>query len=90
MADFEIKGGVAIIPDGTKKIKECAFLDCTSLKSITIPESVTEIGYCAFDGCTSLVAINVPAKRSRNYKWYLRPIVYDKVVELAPEKETKK
>ena len=67
MAQFEIKDGVAIIPDGT-----------------------TEIGYDAFKGCTSLVAINVPAKRSRNYKWYLRPIVYDKVVELASEKETKK
>ena len=113
MAQFEIKDGVAIIPDGTTEIGDYAFCGCSSLTSITIPEGVTEIGSSAFygcsslesitisasatkigigvvDGCTSLVAINVPAKRSRNYKWYLRPIVHDKIVELAPEKETKK
>ena len=47
MADFEIKNGVAVIPEGTTTIGEFAFYRCTSLQSITIPEGVTEIGYAA-------------------------------------------
>ena len=35
MAQFEIKDGVAIIPDGTTEIGNHAFEDCTSLGSIT-------------------------------------------------------
>ena len=48
MAQFEIKDGVAIIPEGTIEIREKAFQDCTSLKSIIIPESVEEIGGVCF------------------------------------------
>ena len=59
MAQFEIKDGVAIIPDGTTYIGYNAFRYCTSLKSITIPESVTEIGGYAFEGCTSLENITI-------------------------------
>ena len=51
MAKFEIKDGVAIIPEGTIEIGEKAFQDCTFLVSVTIPESVIEIGSYAFDGC---------------------------------------
>ena len=50
MAQFEIKDGVAIIPEGTIEIGENAFQDCTFLESVTIPESVIEIGGYAFDG----------------------------------------
>ena len=78
------------IPNSVTEIGDYAFNGCTSLESITFSASATKIGIGVVDGCTSLVAINVPAKRSRNIKWYLRPNVYDKVVELAPEKETKK
>ena len=60
MADFEIKNGVAIIPEGTTMIEEGAFSECTSLVDITIPESVTEIGRCAFFCCTSLESITIP------------------------------
>ena len=60
MAKFEIKNGVAIIPEGTTKIVEGAFSECTSLVDITIPESVTEIGRCAFFCCTSLKSITIP------------------------------
>ena len=60
MAQFEIKDGVAIIPDGTTEIRELAFWNCTSLESISIPESVTEIGESAFEGCTSLESITIP------------------------------
>ena len=32
MADFEIKNGVAIIPEGTRAINYEEFKDCTELK----------------------------------------------------------
>ena len=41
MADFEIKNGVAVIPEGTTTIGFGAFGDRSSLQSITIPKSVT-------------------------------------------------
>ena len=33
MAKFEIKDGVAIIPEGTTKIEDCAFRNCPELTS---------------------------------------------------------
>ena len=54
MAKFEIKDGVAIIPEGTTVIGWGAFQDCTSLKSITIPKSITEIHAYAFNECSAL------------------------------------
>lgn len=42
-----------------------AFLDCSSLNSITIPETVTTIGEEAFSGCTGLTKI---------YSYGVRPI----------------
>ena len=41
-------------------IGDWAFLDCSSLTSITIPEGVTSIGWNAFSGCSSLTAITIP------------------------------
>jgi hypothetical protein len=79
-----------VIPESVTKIGDDAFLGCTSLKSITIPESVTEIGSEAFYDCTSLVTINVPAKKFYYYKERLSEDWHDKIVELAPEKKTKK
>ena len=38
MTQFEIKDGVAIIPEGTTEIKEAAFAGCTKLTSVTIPD----------------------------------------------------
>ena len=61
MAKFEIKDGVAIIPEGTTKIEPYAFAGSTILKSIIIPESVTEIGRHAFYGCSSLEIVHLPA-----------------------------
>ncbi len=40
-------------------IAERAFLNCTSLSSVTIPETVTTIGANAFEGCSSLTYISV-------------------------------
>lgn len=54
-----------IIPDNYNalpvvSIGKTAFLNCTSLESITIPNSVTCIGVGAFNGCTSLSKITIP------------------------------
>lgn len=59
MANFEIKDGVAIIPEGTRAINYEEFKDCTELKSVTIPQSVSIIGFCAFNGCSGLTRIVV-------------------------------
>ncbi len=37
-----------------------AFLNCTSIKSITIPDTVTKIGTGAFARCTGLTSIEIP------------------------------
>ena len=60
MAKYEVKDGVGIIPEGTKKIEHGAFLGCSELKCITIPDSVTEIDDAAFQKCTGLTSIVIP------------------------------
>ena len=42
------------------KIRESAFIDCSSLTSIEIPNSITSIGGGAFAYCTSLTSIEIP------------------------------
>ena len=60
MAQFEIKDGVAIIPDGTTEIGKYAFDFCESLTSVTIPDGVTSIRYAAFKDCSSLTSVTIP------------------------------
>ena len=60
MAQFEIKDGIAIIPEGTKTIPNEAFCGCASLTNIVIPNSVTVIGDGAFNGCASLINVVIP------------------------------
>ena len=43
------------------KIGNSAFLNCSSLTSITIPSSVTSIGNSAFWDCSSLTSITIPS-----------------------------
>jgi hypothetical protein len=47
--DSIIKGcNSTVIPNGIKKIGECAFSECNGIESIVIPNSVTSIGESAF------------------------------------------
>ena len=57
MKQFEIKDGVAIIPEGTTEIPGRAFVDCEDLTTVVIPDSVTSIGNMAFYRCSSLTSI---------------------------------
>lgn len=43
-----------VVRDGTIAIVDHAFLNCSTLTSITIPGSVTSIGNSAFDACSKL------------------------------------
>lgn len=47
-----------VIPNSVTGIGRKAFLNCSSLTSITIPNTVMSIGENAFSGCTSLPAID--------------------------------
>ena len=48
------------VKEGTTKICDVAFGDCTNLTSVTIPNSVTYIGFGTFSNCTSLTSITIP------------------------------
>ena len=48
------------IPNSVTSIGYSAFIDCTSITSITIPDSVTSIDSSAFSGCSSLKSITIP------------------------------
>ena len=49
-----------VIPDGTEKIGDYAFLGCSSLTSVVIPDSVNSIGDYAFEYCSNLTGITIP------------------------------
>ena len=59
MAEYEIKDGVGIIPEGTTDIGK-AFSKKLELKNITIPDSVINIGMFAFSQCANLAGIELP------------------------------
>lgn len=45
------------MPRSVTSLGDNAFLNCSSLETITIPDSVTEISSSAFDGCSSKLTI---------------------------------
>ena len=52
----ELSGAISI-PNGVKKIPECAFYYCNQITSVEIPASVISIADYAFEGCSSLVSV---------------------------------
>ena len=62
---YEGKSQTVVIPNmynglPVVGIGDNAFIECTSLESVTIPDSVMSIGGSAFDGCSSLASITIP------------------------------
>ena len=52
--------GAFVIPATVQFILNEAFINCSSLTSVTIPEGVTSIGKAAFESCYSLTSIVIP------------------------------
>ena len=50
----------AIAPGGGSSIGMAAFVECKSLKNVTIPNGITSIGQHAFFGCSALKSITIP------------------------------
>ena len=59
MAEFEIKDGVAIIPEGTEKINPYSFEDVEGLTTVVIPKSVVKIDkdhlWSSLSGVTKII-----------------------------------
>jgi hypothetical protein len=55
-----------------------------------LPIGVNKIEEQVFDEWSALAVINVPAKKTDYYKKRLPRHWHDKIVELEPEKKTKK
>ena len=60
MSKYEIRNGIAIIPEDETVIAREAFRGCEELTSVVIPQSVTEIRGLAFYGCKGLTSIVIP------------------------------
>ena len=54
------ENGHAVIPEGTTRIEDYAFLQCNKLISVSIPDTVVEIGEGAFGSCENLTSITLP------------------------------
>ena len=59
MAQFEIKDGIAIIPEGTTEIGVRAF-ENSDVRRVVIPDSVEKIDNLAFYRCKSLESVTLP------------------------------
>jgi len=52
---------VKLPSEGLTSIGDCAFSNCTALKSIILPDGLTSIGDSAFESCTSMEWAVLPA-----------------------------
>ena len=60
MAQFEIKDGIVIIPEGVTSLPDWAFVDnCSIIESLNIPKSVDSIGQYTFSDCPNMTSIIV-------------------------------
>lgn len=53
--------GSFVIPDGVPRLEMGTFMDCSSLRSVTIGSGVTRIDNYVFNNCSSLTNITIPA-----------------------------
>ena len=79
--------GKLVIPDTIEgkpvtRIGDFAFVNCTSLTSITIPDGVTSIGHAAFAACESMNAVtflgDAPKVKNDDTFKYSSSIIYRK------------
>ena len=49
-----------VIPGNVTKIKDNAFVNCTSIENAVISDGAISIGHHAFSGCTGLTSITIP------------------------------
>lgn len=50
-----------VIPESVTDIQDFLFVDCKTLKTVTLHNGVTRIGVAAFSGCENLKKINIPS-----------------------------
>lgn len=67
MANYEIKDGIGIIPDGETTVANLAFSRCEELTKVIIPEGVTTIGREAFKDCKNLTSVEIPSSVTSIY-----------------------
>lgn len=67
MANYEIKDGVGIIPDGETTVANLAFSRSEELTKVIIPEGVTTIGREAFKDCKNLISVEIPSSVTSIY-----------------------
>ena len=51
----------AVVVEGTGKLVNSAFANCSNLVSVTLPSTVTNIGASAFANCVALTGLVIPA-----------------------------
>ncbi len=58
--DYRNKIKNVIIENGVTTIGKSAFINCSTVNTVTIPESIITIDETAFAGCTDLTNLNIP------------------------------
>lgn len=49
------------VPGNVKTIEDCCFMNCKSLKTVTLEEGVSEVCQNAFQGCSEMVTLSMPS-----------------------------
>ena len=87
---FNGTGLTSISIPSVKKIEDETFSECEDLEEVTLAAGINKIEDWAFHKCSKLSRINVPAKKADYYKKRLPEKLHELIVEMEPEKKTKK
>ena len=87
---FSGTGLTSISIPSVKKIEDETFSGCEDLEEVTLAAGINKIEDWAFHKCSKLSRINVPAKKADYYKKRLPEKLHELIVEMEPEKKTKK